>query len=271
VPHRLAVAVLLLAPTVRADDARAKEFHRRAQEPTGVLVPLYVYPAAGADTPAFARLADLKRRYETVPVWAIVNPASGPGPKADPNYERAIGRLVGAGVVPLGYVTTGYGKRPAADVRAEVERWHRLYPRVTGVFFDEMGYEDTAAAAEHQAALTRHAHAAGFWPAVANPGTDTPARYFAAAAADVIVVHEGDRWPADRRMDRYAEYPPFTRGVLVHSHAKLDTAALAAARRHARWVYATDAPFRAGDPAAANPWDRLPTYLDELFAAVAGR
>ena len=76
-----------------------------------MLVPLYVYPADVHTNPAYNRLMDLKRRYETVPMWVIVNPASGPGERVDANYTKAIDRLRGAGCVVLGYVTTSYGKR----------------------------------------------------------------------------------------------------------------------------------------------------------------
>ena len=269
----LAIALLLLAPAVADEPTkrldRAKEFHARAQDRTGLLVPLYTYPADVDANPAYTKLIDLKRAHETVPVWVIVNPASGPGEKADANYTTAIDRLTGAGCVVIGYVTTGYGKRAAADVKKDVDRWLTLYPRVKGIFFDEMTYEDTDSAAKHQSALSEYAHAAGCWPTVGNPGADTPTRYFAANAADVIVVHEGDKWPTDERMKRYADHPPHTRGVLLHSLASLDAAAVKAARKHARWVYATDKPFKPGDPKAANPWDGPSKHLEELFDLLA--
>ena len=169
----------------------------------------------------------------------------------------------------LGYVTTSYGKRASAEVRREMGRWRELYPRVQGIFFDEMIYEDTAAGAEYQAGLSRSAHAAGFWPTVANPGAETPGRYFAAEAADVIVVHEGAAWPAEGRLrgDYFggnADYPPFTRGVLVHSQAELDEAALGMVRKYARWVYVTEAPYRPDDPGASNPWDRVSVHLERI-------
>src|SRR5262245_25186282 len=92
----------------------AQEFHRRAQERTGVLVPMYVYPKDIHKNASYNRLMDLKRRYETVPMWVILNPATGPGKKVDGNYAKAIDRLRGAGCVVLGYVGTSYGKRAAA-------------------------------------------------------------------------------------------------------------------------------------------------------------
>jgi len=274
----LPVLALLLAHAVEsaAQDSpalrrrqRAQEFHLRAQERTGVLVPLYVYPENVHKNPAYNRVMDVKRQYETVPVWVILNPASGPGDRVDANYTKAIDRLCGAGCVVLGYLTTGYGKRTEAQVRKDIDQWLKAYPRIQGIFFDEMRYEDTEAAAGYQAALNRYAHDAGCWPTVANPGADTPGRYFAAEAADVIVVHEGDAWPKEERLKGdyfggYADYPPFTRGVLLHSQPKLDRGALRMVRKYARWVYVTEASYRPGDPTAANPWNRVSQHIEEL-------
>ena len=269
-------AFLFCATASAADDSpaalrrqQAKELHLRAQQRTGVLVPMYVYPADIHKNPAYNRLMDLKRQHETVPMWVIVNPASGPGERVDTNYTKAIDRLIGSGCVVIGYVSTSYGKRSEADVRQDIDRWLTLYPRIQGVFFDEMRTEDTEAAATYQGNLNRYAHNLGCWPTVANPGTDTPGRYFATDAADVIVIHEGDSWPKEDRLKGdyfggYSDYPPFTRGLLLHSQAKLDRTALKMARKYVRWVYVTEAVFRANDPQAANPWDRVSKHLEVL-------
>jgi Spherulation-specific family 4 len=274
----LPVMFVLTTPNVEstADDSAAarrrqqtRQFHLRAQERTGVLVPMYVYPENIHKNPAYNRLMDVKRQYETVPIWVIVNPASGPGERADGNYTKAIDRLRGAGCVVLGYVTTSYGKRAQVEVRKDIDQWMKLYPAIQGIFFDEMIYEDTDAGAKYQAALTRYAHDAGCWPTVANPGAETPGRYFAADAADVIIIHEGDAWPKEDRLkgDYFggnADYPPFTRGVLLHSQAKLDREALRMVRKYARWVYVTEGVYRPDDPKAANPWDRVSTHLEAI-------
>jgi hypothetical protein len=279
----LPLLVLLFAQSASlAEDApaarrqRAQQFHLRAQQGTGVLVPLYVYPANVHKNAVYKRLMDLKRQYETVPIWVVLNPASGPGKKVDGNYTKAIDRLLGAACVVLGYVSTRYGKRSQADVRKDIDRWLKMYPRIQGIFFDEMIYEDTDAGIRHQLALNRYAHDAGCWPTVANPGADTPGRYFAADAADVIVIHEAAAWPKEKRLKGdyfggYADYPPFTRAVLVHSQEKLDRAALRMVRKYARWVYVTDAVFKPNDPRAANPWDRLSKHLPELCEQLAAK
>jgi hypothetical protein len=257
-----------------ADDSPAarrrqesQQFHVRAQERPGVLIPMYVYPSDIEKNAAYNRLINVKRRCGAVPIWVILNPATGPGKRVDPNYTRAIDRLRGAGCVVLGYVSTSYAKRPEAEVRSDIDTWLRLYPRVHGIFFDEMVYDDSSAASKHQAALNQYAHDAGCWPTVANPGADTPDRYFASGAADVIVIHEGNFWPTEARLKGdhpggYVDYPPFTRGLLVHSQPRFDRAALQLAVRYVRWIYVTEG-------AAANPWDRLSGYLDQICSQFA--
>jgi hypothetical protein len=237
---------------------------------------MYSYPANVHKNAAYNRLMDVKRRYETVPIWVIINPASGPGERVDANYTKAIDRLLGAGCVVLGYVSTSYGKRSEAQVRKDIDAWLKMYPRAAGIFFDEMIYEDSDAGVKYQAALNRYAHEAGYWPTVANPGADTPGRYFAGGAADVIVVHEGTAWPKEERLKGdyfggYADYPPFTRAVLLHSQARLDRASLRMVRQYARWVYVTEAPYSPRDPKAANPWNRLSKHLEEMCEQLSER
>ena len=54
------------APARRGRESR--EFHLRAQERCGVLVPMYLYPADIHKNPAYNRLMDVRRRHESVPM-----------------------------------------------------------------------------------------------------------------------------------------------------------------------------------------------------------
>lgn len=240
-------------------------------QPTGLLVPLYIYPANIHTNAAYNRLIDLKLRYPRVPVWAIVNPASGPGQQVDANYTKAIDRLRGAGIVTIGYVSTEYNKRAAKAVINDLDTWQKLYPKIQGVFFDEMNYEDTVVAVDRQRDYRRAATERGMWPTVANPGTSTPERFFAGEAADVIVVHEGAEYPTEATLKGdyfggYADYPPWTRCVLVHTRPKFDAAEFARIKKYVRWVYVTDDVFV--DVKKDNPWDSLPGYLETVFEAL---
>lgn len=252
----------------------AQAFHQRSQQRCGVLIPFYLYPENIHTNAAYNQLIDIKRRYETVPFWVIVNPASGPGANVDANYTKAIDRLIGSGCVVIGYVSTSYGKRPVADVEKDIDAWRKLYPRTNGIFFDEMLNEDKDAAAQHQVDLSAYATKAGFWPTVANPGTSTPEKYFAKEAADVIVIHETEKWPDEKTLHGdyfggYSDYPPFTRAIMMHSQPKLDLKAVAMARKYVRWIYVTDDVYRANDLKADNPWDSLSKHLEPLCEELA--
>src|SRR2546423_1244987 len=124
---RIAV-VLLFASFALAQAPRAEEPRVR------LLVPAYFYPAGEG-------LKDWERLFTAsahVPITAIVNPASGPGKDADPNYVKLLQRAKEhKGLTLVGYVGTSYGKRKLDDVKADVDRWLKLYPSIHGIFFDE--------------------------------------------------------------------------------------------------------------------------------------
>jgi len=266
-------------PLSGADRLREnRQYFEQSTRPPGLLIPLYSYPTDAAAEAVFGRLIELKRTYPTVPVCAIVSPASGPGAgPIDPNYVNVIDRLRGAGILMVGYVSTRYGKRPLAEVRADADAWRTRYPKVHGLFFDEMANTPDEATVRHYATLTAEAHAAGSWPVVANPGTATPSAFFARSAADVFVIHEEKTWPTERALagddaGGSADRPPWTQGVLVHSRPTFDRAELDRVCRHARWVYVTHDTFDAQgdltDP-ANNPWDELSRHLEATFLALA--
>ena len=249
-------------------------FHQQASQKMGLLIPLYIYPANIHTNADYNRVMELKRTYSEVPFWVIVNPASGPGKNIDANYTKAIDRLIGAGCVVLGYVPTNYAKIAPQDVLKDLESWRRMYPRAHGIFFDEMIYEDKPAAAEYQTKLNTMAHAAGYWPTVANPGTDTPVRYFAAEVADVIVIHETDHWPTEAKLHGnyfggYSDYPPTMRATLMYGQKACDRNSVRMAQRYTRWIYVTQDTYIPNDPAHPNPWDNLSVHLETLSKILA--
>ncbi|REK20175.1 MAG: hypothetical protein DWQ41_25865 [Planctomycetota bacterium] len=254
--------------------AENQRFMQLANQPTGILVPMYVYPADIHTNAAYNRLIDLKLEHPTVPVCAIMNPANGPGEAVDANYTKAIDRLQGAGIVALGYVSTAYAERDDAGVKADVKRWQEFYPRTNGVFLDEMTNDlgaEGEAHIKHYAALTQFCHEEGFWPVFANPGTGTPGEYFTGRAADVIVIHEAAEYPDDTSLKGdyfggYSDYPPFTRAALVHSQRDWNEEAFKVMRKYVRWVYVTDDPY---ENPADNPWDTLTSHIERTFEALA--
>jgi hypothetical protein len=125
------LVTLLLLSRLTASGAIADE--PAAQPPQRILVPAYFYPSRDGMT-AWKEL--LASANET-PVVAIVNPASGPGRRADPNYEEVFRLAKSSKATLIGYVTLSYARRPAAEVYAEVDAWVKFYPGIQGIFFDE--------------------------------------------------------------------------------------------------------------------------------------
>ena len=66
--------------------------------------------------------------HTNVPVYAVIDPANGPGPAPDAGYAAGIGKLQLAGVTVLGYVPTGYGARSVAAIEADIDRWKSVLP-----------------------------------------------------------------------------------------------------------------------------------------------
>jgi hypothetical protein len=126
-PVLLVVATLSTAPAVTQVSGTPK--------PTAphLLVPAYFYPAGDGAMHWKRLLASASQ----APIVAVVNPASGPGKKTDANYLKVFTQAKKTKITLIGYVSTSYGKRSLKDVQADVDQWKRLYPGVTGIFFDE--------------------------------------------------------------------------------------------------------------------------------------
>ena len=241
-----------------------------SSQPTGLLIPLYLYPANVHTNPVYNRLIELKLQYPRVPVCVIVNPADGPGKEVDGNHKEAIRRLSGAGCVVLGYVSTRYGKQPITEVRADIKRWTSMYQDIGGIFLDEQSRADEKALVDYYVDATRTAHDEGFWPVFANPGTNQIEKYFTEPTADVIVVHENESYPDEKLMrgdyfGGHADFPPYRRAALVHSQAKENLAEFKKLAKYTRWIYVTDDEYRVNDPKAQNPWDSLSKHTARLF------
>jgi hypothetical protein len=194
------------------------------------------------------------------PRMVIVNPASGPGPRARRSYADAVRALQAVGVRVLGYVPTGYGARPIADVLDDVRRYLSWYG-VDGIFFDEASAD--AALLPYYRVLSWQARGPGGRLVVLNPGAPPAAGYF--DIADVVVTYEGDHeayagamaampgWLRRERPDRVAH--------LVYGATRAE-ALQAVSGSAAGYLYVTSG-------AMPNPWRSLPSYLHDEEEALA--
>lgn len=250
------------APSAPGDAANQSFVANRLVQTTGVLIPLYVYPENIFTNPVYNQLIDLKKMYHDVPVYAILNPASGPGTVVDGNYTAAIDRLHGAGIFIVGYVSTAYTARSFAAVMADVDTWQALYPAIDGIFFDEMTNDDNQGHVNYYQGLSNYAHASGLYPTVGNPGAGTLEIYFSSNTADVIVIHENSGWPTEASLKGdydggYADYHYNRRAGLVYGQG-MDMAQFQTLRKYLGLVYVTD-------DTLVNPWDTLSPHLETML------
>jgi len=232
-----------------------------AEGPTvGLLVPAYI-DARGEGLKDWERLIAAADR---VPIIAIVNRDSGPGKRVDKNLRAVLERARRSKLMLIGYVPLKYARRPAADVKADVDGWLSLYPGIIGgIFFDEQPSqpEGVPFVAECAAYVRKRIKNARI---VCNPGTVCVPEYLAIAGEPTVCLFENKTG-----IDAYRPPPWRTRfrsgqmAVLLYDVRTADAMKRSLremVRKRAGYGYVTD-------DSGANPWDRLPSYWDEEVAA----
>lgn len=234
---------------------------RAAPPPTmRILVPAYFYPFPGSP---WDRLELASERHPEL-IWAIGNPASGPGASPDPTYVTTFQDFQAHRGHLLGYVTSSYGTKALATILAEVDLWFLWYG-VDGIFVDEMDNTPGAHEAYYNALYVGILASHPLARVVANPGTSTSLDYLDGAfgrCADSVCIFENsfdflawssDPWVATRaRREFYAL--PYAVGPSAW-RARVDHAF----QEHVGWFYTTD-------DVLPNPWDTLPSYFEDLVA-----
>ncbi|HEU5429941.1 MAG TPA: spherulation-specific family 4 protein [Actinocrinis sp.] len=191
--------------------------------------------------------------------FAILNPGSGPGLAVDRAYIEPIAAVQASGGSVIGYVDTGYGKRPTASILRDVMRYQSWYG-LRGAFLDQVSSgRDHLAQYRRIVETARHA---GMDFLVLNPGVTPDPGY--AELADVVVTFEGS-WLAYRdhsAADWTASHPPERFCHLVHSTPPEELAAAqdTARAHHVGAFYVTEL-------GGANPWGSLSRQLEQQAAA----
>ncbi|MBX3434481.1 MAG: spherulation-specific family 4 protein [Pirellulales bacterium] len=215
-----------------------------------IVVPAYFYPG-----PLWTQL---NAAAGQVPLTAIMNPFNGPGNSRDMNYVNAVNALRAAGGRVIGYVYSGYGMRPLAEVTADVDRFASWY-EIDGIFVDEMANIGPAERLNYYRSLYEHVKGVNpQWEVMGNPGTTTIEQYLTWPAADRLMVfenvgsayagHSPSAWNASYDRDRFVN--------LIHtepSSANMLAALDLAMNRTVGAMYVTN-------DVMANPWDTLPSY-----------
>ena len=198
---------------------------------------------------------------------AVMNPASGPGGSADPQYVSAVRAAQHSGISVVGYVDTDYARRSLSAVEADIDAYYRWY-HVDGIFFDRA---TTSCANEpYYAELNRYVKAKGGpGQTILNPGTQTNQCYI--AAADILLTFEGSD---NTYLHSYSapswvsSYPSTRFWHVIYATATRSAMARAvqlSKQRHAGFVYVTP-------EALPNPYHGLPTgsYWTGELSAISG-
>ncbi|KAF1911534.1 Spherulation-specific family 4 [Ampelomyces quisqualis] len=178
-----------------------------------ILLPLYIYPYAGAWDPLYAAA----QAHWNVDFTVILNPCSGPcmGSLPDQVYLNEIPKLRAyPNIRSLGYVATHYTDKPIETVLAEIDiysRWPKLTNntkmRVDGIFLDEtpstysadkFGYLERASQAVRNGASFKDrfvAHNPGMIPAsILNSPSVYRESYLNLTDLTVVFEETFDKW-----------------------------------------------------------------------------
>lgn len=267
-----------------------------------LLVPIYVYPHSWGVN-EYKRLINVQKLHPNLHIIAIVNvDFDSPDWRGDLLYQGKIQDIVSnldaSGIEVIGYVSSGYSRRPfqgnpkgsgfKSDFKTNVDRWLAFFPRIRGIFVDEMCYTPTlyqglehpcAPVAESQAPLVTGGYpykdilayyrtlyryirqTKGLELAIANPGTTVSPAFFDGSVADAIIVYEGPEAFFDPTIYPLNTNPNMTGLLLYNDPAPFALAKLKAVLGKVGLFYVTDAMLVNN---VLNPWAALPKYLEEL-------
>jgi hypothetical protein len=227
----------------------------------GVLVPAYFYPSfLGSDWDRMDTAAG------KIPLTAIMNPASGPGPSQNSDYVTAVNKLEAAGGRVVGYVYTSYGARPLADVEADVLSYKTFY-NINGIFFDQQSTSNNPAVVDYYKQLYDYVKSLNpAYEVIGNPGTNPDPAYLSTPTADVEVTFENfaANYPAYAPALWMSGYSAGHFANIVHTEptaAGMLADLQRAEQNNAGLVYVTNRTL-------PNPYDQLPSYWDQEVAAI---
>ncbi|MFB0836054.1 spherulation-specific family 4 protein [Arthrobacter halodurans] len=223
------------------------------------LVPAYFYPSKA--NKKWEQMCDRMNTRGGSSI-AVMNPGNGPGTGATANadYTRVVTYCHGKAQKTIGYVYTDYGARPIAQVKADVDKYYKLY-KIDGIFLDEMSNSATDPIKAYYRNLYNYikTKTAGTETVVGNPGAaaSTGWQLGTGRVADILVIFEGTAekyrtWSHPS----WVKYQP-SRNFSHLIYAAKDPGYLSACQlsvlRYAGYLYVTNDNL-------PNPWDTLPPY-----------
>jgi hypothetical protein len=221
----------------------------------GLYVPLFTYPTSST----WNTLINTKNAHPGLAMRVVINPGSGVGSSKDSNYVTGINNLKGSGIKVGGYVYTSYGSRDPNVIKAEIDNY-KLWYGVDGIFFDEMS--NVIGKEQYYKDLTAYVKSKGMTFTIGNPGTSTLQSFV--GSVDTILIYESAGYPsvsivASRTFNGQPSNSNF--GIIPYGCLSLDTNWITQVKPYCGWIYVTN-------DVLPNPWDSLPSYLEQLIMAL---
>jgi Spherulation-specific family 4 len=192
----------------------------------------------------------------------ILNPANGPGTRAEAQYSTDVSRAQHEGVKVVGYLYTGYdnGSVTLSAAETQIDEYFSWY-HADGVFIDQVNSSCAPGPSGFYESLYSHTKLdSPNATVVLNPGT-VPGQCYAAYSdilltfEDTLTVYEGAYAQAG-----WADLYP--RGHFYHvvlgvpNSTAMERSVDTALQRGAGWVFVTDR-----DTSSGNPYSSLPSYF----------
>jgi hypothetical protein len=197
---------------------------------------------------------------------AIVNPSDGPGRQVNSAYTQAISSLQMQTGRAIGYVSTKYGARALTDVEADIARWYQYYPKINGIFLDEMSQNVTAQNLSYYSKISAYIREKSATALiVANPGSAFDEAFIKNNVADLFVVNENQATTlnASPTVALSSNYSRQRFAQFATASSNDASEALFLAHRHVGWIYATNEPWQ------PNPYGKLPSDFSAEVDTIA--
>jgi hypothetical protein len=219
----------------------------------GLYVPLYTYPTSST----WQTLINTKTTHPSLAMIAAINPSSGVGSASDSNYVNGINNLKAVGIKVIGYIYTSYGSRDPNVINAEVDKY-KLWYNVDGIFFDEMS--NVSGKEQYYKDRTAYIKSKGMTFVMGNPGASTLQSFV--GTVDCILIYElGGYLSVSSVASRTFNGQPANSyfGIIPYACPTLDTNWVSQVKPYCGWIYVTN-------DVLPNPWDSLPSYLEQLVS-----
>lgn len=220
-----------------------------------ILIPVYIFPTGGGTSTPYVNFFALASRFKDIPIYAIVNPSSGPGTSISGSYTSVMRKYGDAGVQTIGYVYTSYGARSVASIKSDIDTWLSYYPSIMGIFLDECPTANNATYISNLAEVTTYCHDRGLGLVIGNPGTAPHANYYTQNSADAFIVKESAAIPTEGYLQSTGTKP--RRGVILHSQPTWDVVTFDVIETNCQYAYITDD--------AVSYFDTFSGYLEYML------